>query len=544
MSVQSCIKALIQNLPGDNAVISPGSRNAPILFALNHTKKNCYSVIDERSAGFIALGMAKHTRQPVILNCTSGTASLNYYPAIAEAFYARVPLIIITADRPPEKIDAWDGQAIRQKNIYKNHIRGEFQTPDSFDDESAFTAIAQQVVNCIQSEIPGPVHINVPIREPFYDMSPSDFSTNTEVNFPSVPKIDLSLNSILAGANVSFDHKKVLVFNGMDDGEGITITSDKAVILSDITSSKQNNVSYWDAMLFSSLSKQGGMDALKVLSPDILITSGTATLSKGLKHLLKIHKPEAHFHITNYDEVGDMFESQPQLLNPSEIQSSLTDSAISIEGSYLTAWKNMTELFQSKFSQLDWLGYHEFSIVNFVLEKLKPGTILHLSNSMPVRYASFLMNDKRSDNTVFANRGTSGIDGCTSTALGNALVTDKNVLLITGDLAFFYDVNAFFNEHVPQNLKIIILNNHGGGIFNLIKGPESLGNSIKFQTTPHFLNASALCTHFGIPHFAANDMSSLRSCYNQFDSYQGAAVLELITDEQENQNAFNNFLNL
>jgi 2-succinyl-5-enolpyruvyl-6-hydroxy-3-cyclohexene-1-carboxylate synthase len=544
MSVQLCIKALIQNLPGDTAVISPGSRNAPILFALNHLKRNCYSIIDERSAGFMALGMAKHTRQPVILNCTSGTASLNYYPAIAEAFYARVPLIVITADRPPEQIDAWDGQAIRQKNVYRNHIRGEFQTPDSFDDESAFTAIAQQVVNCLQSEIPGPVHINVPIREPFYDMSPSDTSSNTEVNFPSVPKIDLSLSSIAAEANISFNHKKVLVFNGMDDGEGITITSDKAVILSDITSSKQSNVSYWDAMLFSSLSKQGGMDALKVLSPDILITSGTTTVSKGLKHLLKIHKPEAHFHITNYNEVGDMFGSQPQLLNPSEIQFSQSNSAISIEVSYLTAWKNMTELFQSKFSQLDWLGYHEFSIVNFILEKLKSGTILHLSNSMPVRYASFLMNDKRADNTVFANRGTSGIDGCTSTALGNALVTDKNVLLITGDLAFFYDVNAFFNQHLPQNLKVIVLNNRGGGIFNLIKGPENMGESRKLQSTPHFLNASALCTHFGIPHFAANDIGSFRSCYNQFEAYKGAAVLELTTREEENQKAFDEFMNL
>ncbi|NBV56287.1 MAG: 2-succinyl-5-enolpyruvyl-6-hydroxy-3-cyclohexene-1-carboxylic-acid synthase [Bacteroidetes bacterium] len=544
MSVQSCIEALIQNLPGDTAVISPGSRNAPILFALNHLKRNCYSIIDERSAGFMALGMAKHTRQPVILNCTSGTASLNYYPAIAEAFYARVPLIVITADRPPEHIDAWDGQAIRQKNVYRNHIRGEFQTPDSFDDESAFTAIAQQVVKCLQSEIPGPVHINVPIREPFYDMSPSDTSSNTEVNFPLVSKIDFSLSSIAAGANVSFDHKKVLVFNGMDDGEGITITSDKAVILSDITSSKQSNVSYWDAMLFSSLSKQGGMDALKVLSPDILITTGTTIVSKGLKHLLKIHKPEAHFHITNYDEVGDMFGSQPQLLNPSEIQSSLSDSAISIEGSYLTAWKNMTELFQSKFSQLDWLGYHEFSIVNFILEKLKSGTILHLSNSMPVRYASFLMNDKRADNTVFANRGTSGIDGCTSTALGNALVTDKNVLLITGDLAFFYDINAFFNQHLPQNLKVIILNNRGGGIFNLIKGPENMGESRKLQSTPHFLNASALCTHFGITHFAAKDIGSFRSCYNQFEAYKGAAVLELTIREEENQKAFDEFMNL
>jgi 2-succinyl-5-enolpyruvyl-6-hydroxy-3-cyclohexene-1-carboxylate synthase len=543
MSVQSCIKAIIQNLPGDTAVISPGSRNAPILFALNHSKKNCYSIIDERSAGFIALGIAKHTCQPVILNCTSGTSSLNYYPAIAEAFYARVPLIVITADRPPEQIDAWDGQAIRQKNVYKNHIRGEFQTPDNFEDESAFSAIAQQVMNCMSSEIPGPVHINIPIREPFYDMSPSDISTPAQVDFPSLPKIELNLSSIAKLTNVSFDHKKVLIFNGMDDGEGITITSDEAVILSDITSSKHSNVSYWDAMLFSSLSKKGGMDILKVLSPDILITTGTTTLSKGLKHFLSIHKPEVHFHISNYNEVGNMFGTQPQILHPSDIQISHSGD-LQPEKGFLNAWINMTVTFQLKFSQLDWLGYHEFSVVNFILEKLNSNDILHLSNSMPIRYASFLMNNKSIENKIYANRGTSGIDGCSSTAIGNALVSDQNVKLITGDVAFFYDVNAFFNEHVPQNLKIIVLNNHGGGIFNLIKGPESLGESIKFQTTPHYLNASSLCDHFGIPYFVASDMSSLRSSYNQFNSYQGAAVLELVTDEQENQNAFNNFLKL
>ena len=118
------------------------------------------------------------------------------------------------------------------------------------------------------------------------------------------------MSSIAKLTNVSFDHKKVLIFNGMDDGEGITITSDEAVILSDITSSKHSNVSYWDAMLFSSLSKKGGMDILKVLSPDILITTGTTTLSKGLKYLLRVHKPENHFHVTSFDEVGDMFETQ------------------------------------------------------------------------------------------------------------------------------------------------------------------------------------------------------------------------------------------
>jgi len=110
----------------------------------------------------------------------------------------------------------------------------------------------------------------------------------------------------------------------------------------------------------------------------------------------------------------------------------------------------MTAAFQLKFSQLDWLGYHEFSVVNFILEKLNSNDILHLSNSMPIRYVSFLMNNKSIENKIYANRGTSGIDGCSSTALGNALVSDQNVKLITGDVAFFYDVNAFF-LHRPSH---------------------------------------------------------------------------------------------
>lgn len=543
MSVQSCIKAIIQNLPGDTAVISPGSRNAPILFALNHSKKNCYSIIDERSAGFIALGIAKHTRQPVILNCTSGTASLNYYPAIAEAFYARVPLIVITADRPPEQIDAWDGQAIRQKNVYKNHIRGEFQTPENFDDESAFSAIAQQVMNCMSSEIPGPVHINIPIREPFYDMSPSDISTPAQVDFPSLPKIELNLSSIAKLTNVSFDHKKVLIFNGMDDGEGITITSDEAVILSDITSSKHSNVSYWDAMLFSSLSKKGGMDILKVLSPDILITTGTTTLSKGLKYLLRVHKPENHFHVTSFDEVGDMFETQPQIINPNDLNETMQDVAYSIQPTkeYLDSWTSLTKVFETKFSQLDWGSYHEFGVVNFILNQLKTDEILHFSNSMPVRYASFLKGANNSNNKLYANRGTSGIDGCTSTALGCALATKKTVFLITGDLAFFYDTNAFFNKHVPSNLKIIILNNKGGGIFNMISGPEKLGDSQHFQNTPHYLNANALCNHFDIPYFECNSMASLGPLFRHVQGHENTCVLEVKTDSEADIKFFNAF---
>ena len=233
MNVQQCINTLVSHLPGSHAVISPGSRNAPVIYALHHSRKSCHSIVDERSAAFVALGMAKHTKQPVILSCTSGTAALNYYPAIAEAFYARVPLIILTADRPPEKIDAWDGQAIRQKGVYENHIRAAFQTPDSYEDTIAFMEIAQRVSKCMDSEIAGPIHINIPIREPFYDF-------NTEgleeiVNEVKKSKtFEISASSIAKHTGLDFNLKKVLMFNGMDDGEDIRLASDdNSVILSD-----------------------------------------------------------------------------------------------------------------------------------------------------------------------------------------------------------------------------------------------------------------------------------------------------------------------
>jgi 2-succinyl-5-enolpyruvyl-6-hydroxy-3-cyclohexene-1-carboxylate synthase len=299
--------------------------------------------------------MAKHTKQPVILSCTSGTAALNYYPAIAEAYYARVPLIILTADRPPEKIDAWDGQAIRQKGVYENHIRAAFQTPDSYEDTTAFKEIAQRVSKCMDSEIAGPIHINIPIREPFYDF-------NTEgleeiVNEVKKSKtFEISASSIAKHTGLDFNLKKVLMFNGMDDGEDIRLASDdNSVILSDLTSNQTSDVHYWDAMLFSAQSKPNGIEFLSVLRPDVLITTGTTAISKGLKRFLQFHKPEHHFHISSYYEVGDMFETNPTIIHPKEIQpveETENDVDGEREGAYVNAWLNMTREFQERFSQL------------------------------------------------------------------------------------------------------------------------------------------------------------------------------------------------
>jgi 2-succinyl-5-enolpyruvyl-6-hydroxy-3-cyclohexene-1-carboxylate synthase len=545
MSVQQCINTLVSSLPGSHAVLSPGSRNAPVIYALDHSGLTCHSIIDERSAAFVALGIAKSTREPVILSCTSGTAALNYSPAVAEAYYARVPLIILTADRPAESIDSWDGQAIRQKGMYANHIRAEFATPDSYDDASNFAAIAQRIKNCLATEISGPIHVNIPIREPFYSFTLEGLATNTEYK-PKPQKLqNVTVASIAKHLNEDFSFKKVLVFNGMEDDENITVASDDGTImLSDITSNQTSDVHYWDAMLFSAQSKLKGLDFLEVLRPDILITTGTTTVSKGLKLFLQHHKPSLHIHLTKHFEVGDMFGTVPKILNPANVKSiPETDQDINGErdGAYVSAWLHMTQEFKTRFGQLDWSSYNEFTATNYVLQNLPKSAVLHISNSMPVRYVSFLLNSDMSNNVVYCNRGTSGIDGSTSTAVGNALVTEQDVYLITGDVAFFYDINGLFITKLPSNLKIIILNNHAGGIFEMIAGPEQMGEALAFQTTPHRYTAEHLATHFGVGYFAADTIGSFAKGYDVLRASPASFILEVRTSSAANKQFFELF---
>jgi 2-succinyl-5-enolpyruvyl-6-hydroxy-3-cyclohexene-1-carboxylate synthase len=503
--------------------------------------------VDERSAAFLALGIAKATRKPVILSCTSGTAALNYYPAIAEAFYARVPLIILTADRPPEQIDAWDGQAIRQKGVYANHIRAEFQTPDAYEDSDPFKEVAERVAKCFDTEISGPIHINIPIREPFYSFS-EDGIADSESVYQEDPQLNISVASIAAHLDEDFTLKKVLVFNGMESDENIVVSSDDdTIMLSDITSNQTSDVHYWDAMLFSALSKPNGLDFLTVLKPDILITTGTTTVSKGLKKFIQHHKPAKHIHLTKHYEVGAMFGTEPQLLDPAKVKC-VQETDIDIDGTrggaYVSAWLNMTQEFKSRFGKLDWGLYNEFCVTNYVLNNLPKKAVLHVSNSMPVRYVSFLLNSDVSTNVVYSNRGTSGIDGSTSTAIGNALSTKEDVYIVTGDVAFFYDINALYNTRLPKNIKILRLNNNSGGIFEMISGPDRMGESLHYQTTPHTYEAEHIAKHFGVAYFKADTIGKFAQGYDVLKESTGAFILEVQTSNESNKAFFDQFKNL
>ncbi len=534
---------LVAELEAVHAVVSPGSRNAPIIQSLIDNSYQLHSVVDERSAGFQALGMAKSLRQAVVLCCTSGTAGLNYYPAIAEAYYARIPLIVITADRPAESIDQWDGQAIRQTDVFLSHIRLSLETSEDYTDQESFKKIAEEVNECLANEIRGPIHINVPIKEPFYsqDRLEKRLSPRTFINNDSILLLDLD-DYLPTGLK----SKKILVFNGMEDGQLMILqckdleSYENLLVLSDITSNQASSVMHWDAMLYTLM--RNSVEEAKQLAPDILITTGTTGVSKGLRQLLKRFKPKHHFHFTRHDEVGDPFNTDPQIIDPYKPIRSHT-SFLLIDDSYQKEWNKYTNAYIQKMINLDWSSFCEFTASKYVLSKLPLGSILHLANSMSVRLASFLVDEMESLE-IYANRGTSGIDGCTSTALGNAILSGQTVYLMTGDLAFFYDSNAFLRNELPQNLKIIVLNNYGGRIFEMIDGPKLQPDTLEYQLTTHSKSVESLCVHFGLEYFCAENNEQLENNFNKFKQCDRIAVFEIKTIPLENEKFYTKFKNI
>lgn len=525
MSLVKEIDHFIASLPFRQAVVSPGSRNAPILFSLNKYK-NCTSVIDERSAAFIALGMAKELNEPVILSCTSGTAALNYYPAIAEAFFARVPLIILTADRPKDKVGQWDGQAIFQENLYKNHCRWSRNVCNLQEDEAA--ELSQQIIDYLSSGIWGPIHINFHIDEPFYNKLDNGVSEARNTISKNSPTQEIFKQEIDLSGNLLF-------FNGMKSQDQVLFDPFTAVVLNDITSSAKEKDTPWDAFLYSAMRNEQNLDQLRC---DVLISSGTTTLSKGLKQFLKAYPPKRHYHISRFKEVGKMFGTNPIVVHPNQWLES--NFKVGSQEDYQTIWNDRIGLFEQNITKLNWEDFNEFSASKVILQELTDGK-LQVSNSMPIRYVSYLGTNLQ----VHANRGTSGIDGCTSTALGAALANeDETHFLITGDIAFLYDINAFLGIEVPKNLKLIILNNGGGGIFELIDGPEQMKEAIKFQTTNHKKNAKHLAAHYGLAYESVAGFSDLKKGLLNLKKSDTCSILEIFTDREKNKSFYSTFKNI
>lgn len=526
-----------------HVVISPGSRNAPITISFNRSGYfTCHSIPDERSAGFYGLGLALKTGNPVVLICTSGSAAANYLPAITEAFFNRVPLVAITADRPLSWTDQGNGQTIRQEGIFSNHIKNWFSLisePRNEEEEWQNRRQLSKAFNTALSLDPGPIHINVPLFEPLYQTIKTDENSSDRFYRSELIDAPIAMEAAKELADLVESNQKVMILVGQHRHDKSLLQllerwSDfpNVVILTETT----GNIGISKAIdtidrIVMPLEKN---DNLEEYLPEVLITLGGYVISKKLKNLLRKHKPDAHWHIHPHESGLDTYMSLTREIHsdPTHFLTEVLESLRGeLKGNFTEKWLELKKLAATSHqAYLENAPYSDFKVFEIIQEYLdSTGNLtLHLSNSTPVRYVQLL---GLSENlTYHCNRGTSGIDGCTSTAAGWAkAAADDEVLLITGDMSFVYDSNGLWNNRLPENLKIIVINNQGGGIFRIIEGSDSEEEREKFFEAHHPVNIERLASAFDLSHVCVHDEKTLRKALPRFLKQKGAGILEVVT---------------
>ncbi|WP_396160206.1 2-succinyl-5-enolpyruvyl-6-hydroxy-3-cyclohexene-1-carboxylic-acid synthase [Flavobacterium sp.] len=515
-------------------VISPGSRNAPLTMGFtNQEGFTCYSIADERCAAFFALGLAQQLQKPVAVVCTSGSAVLNYYPAVAEAYYSQIPLLIVSADRPKSKIDIGDGQTIRQENVFANHIvfsanltENASEHNDSLIVSAIETAISQK----------GPAHINVPFEEPLYEtlLEPTYIP---KVTTSAIEEAEFTLATKFISEWQLTKKKLILVGellpNAIEQKYIDSLAEDKSVLVLLEKTSNLHHSSFIDRIdtLISTFTEEEKLN----FQPDILLTFGGMVVSKRIKSLLRNYQPKQHWHIDEiraYDTFGCL--SQHFKTNNTSFLSQLLAENNVVESKYQndfqSIWQDRLVKHQQYMSEI---SFSDFKVFEFLSRNLPENIQLQVSNSSPIRYLQLVPCNKTIE--VFCNRGTSGIDGSTSTAIGAAVANKKPTILITGDISFLYDSNALWNNYIPKNFKIILINNSGGGIFRILPGHQETETFNTFFETSHQLTAEHLAKMYDFEYTSVQNENELHSVWDSFISNQNTpSILEIFTPEKIN----------
>lgn len=519
-----------------NIIISPGSRNAPLTigFAQNSNFK-CYSIADERCAAFFALGIAQQTKEPTAVVCTSGSALLNYYPAFAEAFYSQIPLIVISADRPQNKIDIGDGQTIRQENVFANHsVFNANLTEDASDENDLKINLAIETA----IRLKGPVHINAPFEEPLYETT-EELSVQPKITNQVEEVTEKVIRNSDEIISVWNNAKRKLILVGVNEANVIekeiieNLALDPSIVVLTETTSNLHHPNFINSI--DTLITPFDDSDFAAFNPEVLVTFGGMVVSKRIKGFLRKYKPKHHWHIDTlraYDTFGALtkhFEMQPN-----DFFKDLLSKTSFVKSNY---FKNIDTVYKSRLNKrkeyLSQINFSDFKVFEKVIESLPISSQLQISNSSAIRYAQLIDIDESIE--VFCNRGTSGIDGSTSTAIGAAVGNEKETIFITGDISFLYDSNALWNAYIPSNFKIIIVNNGGGGIFRILPGHQEKPVFNTYFETSHHLTAEHLAKMYGFNYLKASDEKSLQNGIQEMYSQNDIPViLEIFTPTTEN----------
>lgn len=529
-------------------VFSPGSRNAPFAIAASkHDSIETYVIHDERSAGFFAIGLSEKTEAPVALCCTSGSAPANYLPAITEAYYRNIPLIVISADRPNAWINQGDGQTIQQLGLFKEFIRYSCHledgnlTPTTQWQYQRETALLFSKVN---GNAKGPVHLNVGLSEPLYREAEKTTNLSRTIHFPIIPGVT---PAEMAGLHEKIDGKKTLVICGQmpqnDPLQSVLATfsqRNNVVVLVENTSNLQSE--RFNACIDRSLASLP-KESVGDFQPDILISLGGAIVSKKIKDFLRSTRLEMHVKVGFDFPEMDTFQqlSHSFICNPIAFFEALNHlHPQTVQPNFFGKWK-----------QLDYIGkdllyafkpetdfFTDFEAYQMLMDAVEENTNLHMGNSSVVRYCQLF--DPLSRCRYFANRGTSGIDGSISTALGYAIQDERLNLVIVGDISFLYDSAALQIQNTKANVKILLINNQGGGIFRIIPGPRESDQLERFFEAKH-THTGAFAAQLGWEYQSVNTAHEFKETLPEFLASNNKSILEIQTEREVNPKILNDF---
>ena len=541
-----------------DAVVCPGSRNAPIVHNLSVCEAiRCRPVTDERSAAFYALGLAIATRRPTVVCVTSGSALLNVMPAVAEAAYQHVPLVVISADRPQQWIDQLDGQTIPQSDTLGRFVRKAVQLPEPHNDEERWLCRrlvneAMHLATCRQG---APVHINVPISEPLFEF-------DTE-QLPQLSRFNNIKRAAIKDASMDMpdafhEAKRPMIVigqlaHGTISHETIRSLSEKYVVMSEPLSNPSYMTIHFDEAIRYIVSDNSSInddeDDKTAYYPDYVIYVGDTLVSKPARRFLRNAKapsclitPDAadiHDPLMTLTDIVECDTDSINALLASLCEAPDTDERCRFHDrwqSFLDAYAAHADAYAPEYSQMATVKYFEEQLADLDID-----ICVHYANSSAVRLACIY-----AQHYVWCNRGVNGIEGSLSTAAGFSLATHDMTVCVIGDLSFFYDQNALWNSNLRGNLRIILLNNRGGGIFRQLPGLSDSPAADDLVMASHENTAQGICTQNDIGYMSAKNMDEMQIGIVTLLTRESERpmLLEVFTDSNDDVKALEKYFKL
>ena len=486
-----------------HAVVCPGSRNSAIVHNFNECPFiQCYPVTDERSAGFYAMGMAQALKQPVVVCVTSGTALLNLAPAIAEAFYQHIPLVAISADRPQQWIDQLDGQTLPQSDALGRFVKKAVSLLEPHDAEEKW--YCNRLVNeaLLAAMRGGPVHINVPITEPLFEYSVDELPAERKIAYAAA---DMSPATLSHVTRMFLSATRPMLISG----QPMNPLLDEAVSIV-------------------------GDDEEYV--PDFVLYIGGSIVSKRLKRFLR--KAKETWVVNNTGEIADTFMNLTHVFqgDGEAVADHIRFMMVMEPHPFIQKWDDLLARIRLQAESYE-PAYSEMAAVKY-FEHYVGDAEVHYANSSAIRLANSF-----AQHPVWCNRGVNGIEGSLSTAAGFSCVTDKRVYCVIGDLSFFYDQNALWNQNLQGNFRILLLNNGCGGIFNMLPGLEQSPARDQYVAAAHHTSAEGICQQNDIVYISASDMPQLHAGIDTLLNIESdrPVLLEVFTDPYDDEQTLKDY---